>query len=67
VFLEAGARRFALTLGRTMELSLLLKHAQWSQEHESGARATAAARRFAKSGIDLIVDHDLGDAGALIS
>jgi len=67
LFLEAGARRFALTLGRTMELSLLIRHAQWSQDHEHDGRATAAARRFAKSGIDLIVDHDLADAGALIS
>ncbi|HKG80094.1 MAG TPA: acyl-CoA dehydrogenase family protein, partial [Pyrinomonadaceae bacterium] len=32
--LEAGARRFALTLGRTMELALLLRHAQWSQDNE---------------------------------
>jgi len=47
--MEAGARRFALTLGRTMELALLIKHAQWSNEHES-------ARRFANSNIDLIVD-----------
>jgi acyl-CoA dehydrogenase len=53
--LEAGARRFSLTLGRTMELSLLIKHAQWSQDHEQNRRATAAARRFASSGIDLII------------
>jgi alkylation response protein AidB-like acyl-CoA dehydrogenase len=59
--LEAGARRFAMTLGRTMELALLIKHAQWSQDHESDGRATAAARRFASSSIDLLVDHALGD------
>ena len=47
--LEAGARRFALTLGRTMELALTIRHAQWSNEHES-------ARRFASSAIDLITD-----------
>jgi acyl-CoA dehydrogenase len=52
--LEAGARRFALTLGRAMELALLIRQAQWSQEHESDGRATAAARRFAASGIDLL-------------
>jgi acyl-CoA dehydrogenase len=52
--LEAGARRFALTIGRAMELALLIRHAQWSQEHESELRATAAARRFAASGIDLL-------------
>jgi len=52
--LEAGARRFALTLGRTMELSLLIKHAQWSHDHEQDRQSTAAARRFAQSGVDLI-------------
>jgi hypothetical protein len=51
---EAGARRFALTLGRTIELVLLIRHAQWSQDHEQDDRATAAAHRFAQSGIDLI-------------
>jgi len=51
---EAGARRFALTLGRTIELVLLIRHAQWSQDHEQDDRATAAARRFSQSGIDLI-------------
>jgi acyl-CoA dehydrogenase len=56
---EAGARRFALTLGRLAELALLCKHAQWSQENESDARAIGAARRFAVSGIDLIAAPDL--------
>ncbi len=65
--LEAGARRFAMTLGRTMELALLIKHAQWSQDHEADARALAAARRFANSGIDLLVDHAFDDARALFS
>ena len=46
---EAGARRFASTLGRTIELALLIRHAQWSQED-----AIASARRFAQSGVDLI-------------
>ena len=57
--LEAGARRFALTVGRTMELATLVRHAQWSKDHENDARAAAAARRFARSGIDLIVDDSL--------
>jgi acyl-CoA dehydrogenase len=63
--LEAAARRFSMTLGHIMELALLIKHAQWSQDHEADGRATAAARRFANSGIDLLVDHDLGDVRAL--
>jgi hypothetical protein len=54
-----------MTLGRTMELALLIKHAQWSQDHEADSRATAAARRFANSGIDLLVDHALDDARTL--
>ena len=52
--LEAGARRFSLTLGRLAELALLIKHAQWSTEYERDIKSTAAARRFAHSGIDLI-------------
>ncbi len=55
--LEAGARRFALTVGRAMELALLIRQAQWSQDHEHDTRSTASARRFAQSGVDLIVDH----------
>ena len=58
---EAGARRFALTLGRTMELALLIKHAHWSQEYEQDGRAIASARRFAQSGVDLIGEYDVVD------
>jgi len=64
--LEAAARRFAMTLGRTMELALLIKHAQWSQDHEADGGATAAARRFANSGVDLLVDHGFDDVRALV-
>jgi len=48
--IEAGARRFSLTLGRTMELALLIKHAQWSLDRET----VNAAHRFASIGIDVI-------------
>lgn len=51
--LEAGARRFALTLGRTMELALLINHADLSQD----AQTAANVRRFAAPGVDLIFDH----------
>jgi alkylation response protein AidB-like acyl-CoA dehydrogenase len=60
--LEAGARRFALTLGRTLELSLLIRHVQWSQDNERDQRTITTARRFAYSGIDLIVDELFEDA-----
>jgi acyl-CoA dehydrogenase len=54
--LEAGARRFAMTLGRSLELALLTGHAQWCLDHGFGPRTAAAARRFAQSGVDLISD-----------
>ena len=46
--LESGARRLALSLGRTMELALLIRHAQWSADKESDPRSTANAKRFAE-------------------
>jgi alkylation response protein AidB-like acyl-CoA dehydrogenase len=62
---EAGARRLALTLGRALELALLVRHAQWSLDHERDGRAAAAAARFARTGVDLIADGDDPCAGAL--
>ncbi len=55
--IEAGARRFAITLGRTMELALLIRHGQWSQDQTGDAQTIASTRRFASSGIDLIRNH----------
>jgi acyl-CoA dehydrogenase len=63
--LEAGARRFSLTVGRAVELALLIKHAQWSLDYEADGRTAAAARRFASSGIDLLTAADIDDARAL--
>ena len=54
--LEAGARRFAMTLGRTLELALLCRHAQWCLDEGHGPRIAAAARRFAHNGVDQIGD-----------
>ena len=48
--LEAGARRFSLTLGRTIELALLIKHAHWSLDRET----VNSANRFASLGVDVI-------------
>jgi alkylation response protein AidB-like acyl-CoA dehydrogenase len=50
---EAGARRFALTLGHALELALLARHAQWAVAQE-GSRATAVVEHFAAQGIDHI-------------
>ncbi|MDY7230968.1 acyl-CoA dehydrogenase family protein [Hyalangium rubrum] len=65
VGLEAGARRFALTLGRTMELALLVEHAQWCLDHGHGPKVMAAARRFTRHGVNLITDMDLDDSRLL--
>jgi acyl-CoA dehydrogenase len=64
--LEAGARRFAMTLGRAAELALLVDHAQWCLDHRKGERALAAARRFAQSRIDLIEDDDFTGESRLL-
>jgi hypothetical protein len=61
---EAGARRFALTLGRCLALALLVRHAQWSLDEEEDGRARGAARRFAAAGVDLLGDLDRGPGGA---
>jgi alkylation response protein AidB-like acyl-CoA dehydrogenase len=63
--LEAGARRFAMTLGRSLELSLLVAHAQWCIDNGHGPRTAAAARRFAMNGVDQINDAPLDDTKLL--
>jgi len=54
--MEAGARRFALTVGRTLELALSAAHADWCLAHGRGPRAAVAARRLAQEGVDRIFD-----------
>jgi len=63
---EAGARRFALTLGRTFELALLARHAQWSSDNQRGSYALAAARRFSATPVNLIAGIDRSDSAALL-
>jgi alkylation response protein AidB-like acyl-CoA dehydrogenase len=69
--LEAGARRLAMTLGRSLSLALLAGHAQWCLDHSPGhahsGRAAAAARRFALTGVDLISDAAVDDTRLLTS
>lgn len=64
--LEAGARRFAMTLGRTMELALLAHHAQWSLVHEQDDRTLAAARRLAAHGASLLAAVNADDSRRLV-
>jgi alkylation response protein AidB-like acyl-CoA dehydrogenase len=62
---EAGARGLALTMGRSLELALLVDHAQWCLDAGKGDRVAAAARRFARHGVDQIAEIDEGDARTL--
>jgi alkylation response protein AidB-like acyl-CoA dehydrogenase len=62
---EAGARGFAMTLGRALELACLVRHAEWSLAHERDGRARAAAIRFARHGVDRLDEHALDASRAL--
>jgi acyl-CoA dehydrogenase len=62
---EAGARRFGLTLGRALSLALLVEQAHWSLTQQQDGRSRAAAIRFAHSGIDQLADFDLDETAAL--
>jgi hypothetical protein len=64
---QAGARRFALTLGRALEAVLLASHAQWALDR-GDPRPAAAARRLAANGIDLVAATvSAADARLLLS
>ncbi|MFL6582303.1 MAG: acyl-CoA dehydrogenase family protein [Burkholderiales bacterium] len=63
--LEAGARRFSLTLGRAFALLLLCRHAQWSLDHEHDRRALYAAQRFARNIVDVVTTEDIKASAAL--
>ena len=56
--IETGARRFALTLGRTLALALLVEHAAWALQTEGDPLPAMAARRFARHGVDLLASDE---------
>jgi acyl-CoA dehydrogenase len=55
--IEAGARRFALTLGRAAELAFLVRHASWALTERADRKPLLAARRFLRNGVDLVWDE----------
>lgn len=59
--LEAGARRFAMTLGRAVALALTLEHAAWASQNLGDRRTLESARRFARRGVDLLHADDDSD------
>ncbi len=67
--LEAGARRFAMTLGRAMSLAYLCEHAQWcvDQGEACAPALVSAARRYTQAGVNLIGPMDLTDARRLVA
>lgn len=58
---EAGARRLAMTLGRALQAALLVREATRAKAENDHAKPAAAARRYARTGIDQIVDDRLDD------
>ncbi len=55
--LEAGARRFAMTIGRALALLLMARHAQWMLDHDGDKRGCNSTRIFWMRGIDLVDDR----------
>jgi acyl-CoA dehydrogenase len=65
--MNAGARGIALSLGRTLALALLARHADWSFRAEHDPRPLNAARRFARLGVNRLVESTLSEARMLSS
>jgi len=63
-YVEAGARRFGLGLGRALALALLCRHAAWAIE-QGDRRPLAAALRFAAAGLPEPGSGDLDLAASL--
>lgn len=57
-FVQAGARRLALTLARSLQLVLLCEHAQWLLDNARDSRGLAAALRYSRAPVDLLQDFD---------
>ena len=65
--LEAGAVDLAISLARTLALSLLVRHAAWALGAEHDPRPAAAARRFVEHGLVRLKVNGREDAQVLAS
>jgi len=63
--LQAGARRLALSIGRSLQLALLLEHAQWSLDEEKSEMTLVLARRFSRVPLEQIDAAPAAENGAL--
>jgi acyl-CoA dehydrogenase len=52
--LQGGARRFAMTLGRALELALMVEHAAWATADGNDSQAVDLTKRFARTRIDFV-------------
>jgi acyl-CoA dehydrogenase len=64
--IQSNARRLAMTLGRALELALLVEHGQWELDALHRSSGVAAGVRFAASPIDLLADVDPEDSTQLL-
>ncbi len=62
---EASARRYALTLGRSLELALLAHQADWSLANEKDGRSKQAALRFARLPFDVLTPSPRSESAAI--
>lgn len=56
--LQAGARRFAMTIARALELGLLVEHGGAMRDATATMASREACRRLRRNGIDLIQDEE---------
>jgi acyl-CoA dehydrogenase len=64
--LQSAARRAAVTLGRALQLALLIEHAQWELDSGYAQSTLAAAARFAGASVDQMADIDPADSAQLL-
>jgi hypothetical protein len=66
VEVQSHARRVAMTIGRALELALLVEHARWELDAGAGRASLAAAVRFAAAPVDLLAEVDAQDSRLLV-
>jgi len=64
--MQAGARAIAMTLGRALQLALLVEHAQWAIDDEQDASGIAAAVRFAATPLSTLRAVDPEESRLLV-
>ncbi|MES3628887.1 MAG: acyl-CoA dehydrogenase family protein [Longimonas sp.] len=63
--LEAGAHRFAVTVGHALSIAFMIEQADWSLREDQDGRPAAAVKRFSNTHINHISNLDPHDAYVL--